>query len=165
MAIIGDTRLEGDIGVTGSDLLEGIKCGYLNQRDAFEFDSTESCLRVKEPCFKNHIDDRILEGDPRGVNKSHEGSPGGNSKGVTRKDHEDSPIGGDSKGVKKNHENHSRIIENDHIRVVRNDSEESIEDDSFGHYEVYVVSPQLTGELEVALLDTGSQISLVKESS
>jgi hypothetical protein len=34
-----------------------------------------------------------------------------------------------------------------------------------GRYEVYVVSPQLKEGLGVALIDTGSQISLVKESS
>ncbi|PNF18384.1 hypothetical protein B7P43_G12483 [Cryptotermes secundus] len=38
-------------------------------------------------------------------------------------------------------------------------------DDLLGHYEVYVVSRELKGELGVALLDTGSQVSLVKESS
>jgi hypothetical protein len=34
-----------------------------------------------------------------------------------------------------------------------------------GRYEVYVVSPQLKGELGIALIDTGSQVSLVKEVS
>jgi hypothetical protein len=34
-----------------------------------------------------------------------------------------------------------------------------------GHYEIYVVSKELRGELGVALIDTGSQVSLVKESS
>jgi hypothetical protein len=34
-----------------------------------------------------------------------------------------------------------------------------------GHYEVYVVCPQLKEGLGIALIDTGSQISLVKKSS
>jgi hypothetical protein len=54
---------------------------------------------------------------------------------------------------------------NDRIGIVGNDSEEIIRDDSLGHYEVYVVSPQLREGLGVALIDTGSQVSLVKESS
>jgi hypothetical protein len=34
-----------------------------------------------------------------------------------------------------------------------------------GRYEVYVVSPQLKAELGIALIDSGSMVSLVKESS
>jgi hypothetical protein len=39
------------------------------------------------------------------------------------------------------------------------------EDIELGHYEVYVVSPQLKEELGLALIDSGSMISLVKETS
>jgi hypothetical protein len=73
----------------------------------------------------------------------------GNSRGVIGNDHEDLPW----------------IMVNDRIGIVGNDSEEIIRDDSLGHYEVYVVSPQLREGLCVPLIDTGSQVSLIKESS
>jgi hypothetical protein len=53
----------------------------------------------------------------------------------------------------------------DRIRIVGNDSGEIIGGDSLGHYEVYVVSSQLKEGLGTALIDTGSQVSLVKETS
>jgi hypothetical protein len=63
----------------------------------------------------------------------------------------------DSKGIAKDgHENSG---------IVGNNSQEIIGDDLLGHYEVYIVSGDLRGELGVALIDTGSQVSLVKESS
>jgi hypothetical protein len=54
---------------------------------------------------------------------------------------------------------------NDRIGIVENDSEEIIRDDSLGRYEVYVDSLQLREGLGTALIDTGSQVSLIKESS
>jgi hypothetical protein len=66
---------------------------------------------------------------------------GGNSRGII--DPEDSP----------------------RVGIVGNDSEEFIRNDSLGRYEIYVVSPQLKEGLGVALIDSGSQISLIKESS
>jgi hypothetical protein len=51
------------------------------------------------------------------------------------------------------------------VGIVGNDPKEIIKDDLLGHCEVYVVSNELKGELGVALIDTGSQVSLVKESS
>jgi hypothetical protein len=60
---------------------------------------------------------------------------------------------------------HPRITKSDRIGIVGNDSEECIKDDSSGRYDVHVVSPQLKEGLGVALIDTGSQISLVRESS
>jgi hypothetical protein len=57
---------------------------------------------------------------------------------------------GNSRGVTgNNHENSPGIIR----------------DDSLGHYEVYVVSPQLKEMLGIALIDSGSQVSLIKEAS
>jgi hypothetical protein len=41
----------------------------------------------------------------------------------------------------------------------------TVESEKLGRYEVYVLSPQLKTGLEVALIDSGSVISLVKESS
>jgi hypothetical protein len=41
----------------------------------------------------------------------------------------------------------------------------AIGDVEFGRYEVYVVSPQLREERGLALIDSGSMISLVRESS
>jgi hypothetical protein len=41
----------------------------------------------------------------------------------------------------------------------------TIESEKLGRYEVYILSPQLRGGLGVALIDSGSVISLVKESS
>jgi hypothetical protein len=46
-----------------------------------------------------------------------------------------------------------------------NSSGGTTEVELLGHYEVYVVSPQLRDELGVALMDSGSMISLVRESS
>jgi hypothetical protein len=81
-------------------------------------------------------------------------------------DQESSPGGGDLRGVRtQDHEGSPRITRCDHIGIVESDSEEFIGDDSLGHYEIYVVSPQLKEGLGVALIDTGSQISLIKESS
>ncbi|PNF43129.1 hypothetical protein B7P43_G18012 [Cryptotermes secundus] len=62
-----------------------------------------------------------------------------------------------SRGIKNYHENL--------VGIVGNDSEEVIGDDVLGHYDIYVVSKELKGQLGVALLDSGSQVSLVKESS
>lgn len=73
----------------------------------------------------------------------------GNSRGLIRNDHENSP----------------GIIEDDCIGIVGDDSEEIIRDDLLGRYEMYVVSPQLKEELGVALIDSGSHVSFVKESS
>jgi hypothetical protein len=53
-------------------------------------------------------------------------------------------------------------------RVIGNNHENSpgiVWDDSLGHYEVYVVSPQLKEGLGIALIDSGSQVSLIKEAS
>jgi hypothetical protein len=81
-------------------------------------------------------------------------------------DHESSPDGGDPKGlISHDHEGSPRITKSDSRGIVRNDSEEIIRDDSLGHYEIYVVSLQLKGGLGIALIDMGSQISLVKEWS
>jgi hypothetical protein len=55
------------------------------------------------------------------------------------------------------HENSSWIMSIDREGIIC--------DVSLGHYEVYVVSPQLKGGLGIALTDTGSQFSLVKRSS
>jgi hypothetical protein len=73
----------------------------------------------------------------------------GNSRRVTRNNHENSP----------------GIIRDDRMGIARDDSKETIKDDLLGHYEIYMVSKELKGELGVALIDTGSQVSLVKESS
>lgn len=76
------------------------------------------------------------------------------------------PIGCESKGEltkENNSTENNRRANNDHIGIVGNDSKES--EDSLGHYEVYVVCPQLKEGLGIALIDSGSQISLVKESS
>jgi hypothetical protein len=43
--------------------------------------------------------------------------------------------------------------------------EETQGEEALGRYEVYVVSPHLRGELGIALMDSGSQVSLVKEAS
>ena len=99
---------------------------------------------------------RISERGQRDASES-KGSDGtigiGNSIGIIGNDHEGSPRNrGSSRGVKGNDlENSPRG--------------EVIGDDSLGHYEVYVVSPQLREGLGIALIDTGSQVSLVKESS
>jgi hypothetical protein len=58
----------------------------------------------------------------------------------------------------------SRFV-SDAIGLLENDLKEITGDESLGHYEVYVVGPQLRGELGVAFIDTGSQVSLVKELS
>jgi hypothetical protein len=79
-------------------------------------------------------------------------------KGITRSD---SP--GNSKGVIGNdHENSCGITGDDHTGIMGYDSKEITKGDILGHYEVYVVSPLLKGELGVALIDSGSQILLVK---
>jgi hypothetical protein len=81
-------------------------------------------------------------------------------------DHEDSARYRGPRGVMTGvQESSPGITRNDRLGIVGNDSEECIRDDSSGRYEVYVVSPQLREGLGVALIDTGSQISLVKESS
>jgi hypothetical protein len=46
--------------------------------------------------------------------------------------------------------------------IVGNDLKEIIRDDTLGCYEVYVDSPQIKVELGTALIDSGSQVSLVK---
>jgi hypothetical protein len=46
-----------------------------------------------------------------------------------------------------------------------NGSKEIIGDDLLGHSEIHVVSRELKGELGVALIDSGSQVSLMKEAS
>jgi hypothetical protein len=48
-------------------------------------------------------------------------------------------------------------------RLVGNYLKEITSDDSFGHYEVYLVSPQLKGESRASRIDTRLQASLVKE--
>jgi hypothetical protein len=75
-----------------------------------------------------------------------------------------------SRGIRENdNENPVGIIGNDSCKnfvgIVANDSEEIIPDDLFCHYEVYIVSRELKVDLGVALLDSGSQVSLVRESS
>jgi hypothetical protein len=72
--------------------------------------------------------------------------------------------GNSKEAIGNDHENSPGIIENDHIGIVGNDSEEIIRDDLLRHYDVYVVSPQFKGELGVALIDSGSQVSIVKAS-
>lgn len=93
----------------------------------------------------------------------------GNSRGFIRSDHEHSPREnnkGNSRGVIRNdHENSPEIIGDVRIGIAGDDSKEIIRDDFLGHYEVYVVSPQLKEGLGIALIDLGSQVSLVKESS
>jgi hypothetical protein len=49
--------------------------------------------------------------------------------------------------------------------VCENESIKEMEDRELARYEVYVVSPQLQGELGLALIDSGSMVSLVKRSS
>jgi hypothetical protein len=52
------------------------------------------------------------------------------------------------------------------ITVYRSEFKGTTENfDKLGRYEVYVVSPQLKEELGIALIDSGSMVSLVKESS
>jgi hypothetical protein len=46
-----------------------------------------------------------------------------------------------------------------------NKSKETEENRELGRYEVYIVSPQLKGELGMALIDSGSMVSIVRESS
>jgi hypothetical protein len=48
--------------------------------------------------------------------------------------------------------------------ITGDDYKEIIKGDLLGHYEICIVSKELKGELGVALIDTGSQVSLVKES-
>jgi hypothetical protein len=70
--------------------------------------------------------------------------------------------------MRNNYRNSRGVIGNDHenpVGIIGNDSEEIIKDDFLGHYEIYIVSRELKGELRVALMDSGSQVSLVKESS
>jgi hypothetical protein len=40
----------------------------------------------------------------------------------------------------------------------------ALESSEMGHYEVYIVSPLLREELGIALIDSGSMVSRVKES-
>jgi hypothetical protein len=86
---------------------------------------------------------------------------GRDSIGITGEDHENSLLLGNSKmGHRDDQENSCRIKRNDHTGIAGVDSK-----DVLGHYEIYIVSKDLKGELGVALIDTGSQVSLVKESS
>jgi hypothetical protein len=62
------------------------------------------------------------------------------------------------------------IIENESLKdsrgAIRNNQEsfkEVIQNDTLGRYEIYIASKDLAGELGVALLDSGSQVSLVRE--
>jgi hypothetical protein len=90
----------------------------------------------------------------------HEVSP----KGVITSDQESSPGGGGPKtGHMDDQEDSPRITRCVRIGIAGNDSEEFIRDDSLGRYEMYVVSLQVKEGLGVALIDTGSQISLAKE--
>jgi hypothetical protein len=49
--------------------------------------------------------------------------------------------------------------------VCLNESMGTIENSELGRYEVYIVSPQLREGLGLALIDLGSMVSIVKESS
>jgi hypothetical protein len=49
--------------------------------------------------------------------------------------------------------------------VCTNESCKNMDGTELGRYEVYVVSPQLKGELGLALIDSGSMVSLVQKSS
>jgi hypothetical protein len=95
------------------------------------------------------------EGDTRGcfAEELVEGS---------RLDQKSSLAGVNPKGVKlANHEDSPRITRGNHI-------EEHIKGNdncSLGYYEIYIIIPQLKEGLGVALIDTGSHVSLVKESS
>jgi hypothetical protein len=51
---------------------------------------------------------------------------------------------------------------NDSLGIIRNDRKEIIKDDLLGRYEVYIVSEDLKGDLGVALIDSGSQASLIR---
>jgi hypothetical protein len=68
-------------------------------------------------------------------------------------------------GKRNDHENSPWIMVNDRTGIAGNDSEEIFRDDSLGRYEMYVVRLQLRKGLGVGLIDTGSQVSLIKESS
>ncbi|PNF19606.1 hypothetical protein B7P43_G16783 [Cryptotermes secundus] len=126
--------------------------------------------RIARPigCESEHESKRINEKDQGDASEGFDGTKNvGNSKGIIGNEHEGSSRNkGSSKGVIGNdHDNSPWIIVNDRIGIVGNYSGEIIQNDSLGHYEVYVVSPQLREGLWIALIDTGSQVSLVKESS
>jgi hypothetical protein len=73
---------------------------------------------------------------------------------------------GTTDGIIKN--DSCEIIGNDHDNskgIARNDSRGITRNDSLGRYEIYIVSRQLKEGLGVALIDSGSQVSLVKEAS
>jgi hypothetical protein len=78
----------------------------------------------------------------------------GNSRRITGDDHENSKT-----GHRDDQENSYGIIRNDHMGIVGNDCKEIIKDDLLGHYEIYVMSKELKGELGVALINTGLQVS------
>jgi hypothetical protein len=108
---------------------------------------------------------------------------GGNSKGVKLANHEDSPritrgdhienfmilktgtpkdgslLSGTTQGNQEGIP--VGITQGDHLK----EHIKSIDDGSLGYYEIYIISPQLKEGLGVALIDTGSQVSLVNESS
>jgi hypothetical protein len=71
-------------------------------------------------------------------------------------DSKDSPQGVQRRIMQIDLENSPAITRGDHTGVVRNGPKD------LGHYEVYIVSRSLEGGLGVALIDTGSQVSLVK---
>jgi hypothetical protein len=74
-------------------------------------------------------------------------------------DCEESPQGVQRRIMQIDLENSPGITKGDHIGVVRNGPKD------LGHYYVYIVSRSLEGGLGVALIDTGSQVSLVKAAS
>jgi hypothetical protein len=113
-----------------------------NRGDAFDFDfwdPTGPLILGDQESLAENTSTRKLKDGLRGNQESSLG--GRNSRGII--DHEDSL----------------------RVGIVENDSEEFIGNDSLGRYEIYVVSPQLKEGLGVALIDSGSQISLIKESS
>jgi hypothetical protein len=64
--------------------------------------------------------------------------------------------GNSRKVIRNNRENSPGIIRDDRMGIAGDDSTEISRGDLFGHYEIYVVSKELKGELGVALIDTGS---------
>jgi hypothetical protein len=115
--------------------------------------------------IQGDLEGSLVGGDPKGIKlaimRIHHGSlPSGMTQGDhignmgTEKPKDCSLLSGMTQGEQEGMTVH-RIEE--HV--------ESTDDGSLGYYEIYVISPQLKNEPGVALIDTGSQVSLVKESS
>jgi hypothetical protein len=114
----------------------------------------------------NHEDSpRITRGDHIEnfmILKTGKSKDGSLLSGTTQGDQEEIPVGENLRGVMSgDHADSPRVTQGDHLEehIKGND------DGSLGYFEIYIISPQLKEGLGVALIDTGSQVSLVKESS